>query len=115
MEQLFHYLSTPSGILVAIFTALLILYFMLKKLIKLALLVVLIFLGIAGYHYFKDPATMPQKMQQTLQDTKSKTEGVVDKGKSAYKKGRELYDKGKELSKTIDKLTGKEPPAAEPK
>ena len=115
MELFFHYLSTPSGILVAILATLLILYFMLKKLVKLALFVVLILLGIAGYHYFKDPATMPQKMQQTLHDAKAKTEGIVEKGKSAYQKSRELYDKGKELTKNIDKFTGKEQPTPEPK
>ena len=78
MEQVFHYLSTPAGILVAIFGALLILYFILKQLVKLALLVVLVLFGLAGYYYFQDPATMPQKMKQTLQGAKARTESAVE-------------------------------------
>jgi membrane protein implicated in regulation of membrane protease activity len=115
MEQVFHYLSTPAGILVAIFGALLILYFMLKKLVKLALLVVLVLFGLAGYYYFQDPATMPQKMKQTLQGARARTESAVEKGKGAYRTGREIYDKGKELSQTLDKLKGtpQQPPSPE--
>jgi len=117
MEQVFHYLSTPVGILVAIFGALLILYFMLKKLVKLALLVVLVLVGLAGYYYFQDPATMPQKMKQTLQGAKARTESVVAKGKGAYRTGRNIYDKGKELSQTLDRLKGapQQPPPPERK
>ena len=107
MEQVFHYLSTPVGILVAIFGALLILYFMLKKLVKLALLVVLVLFGLAGYYYFQDPATMPQKMKQTLQGAKTKTEHAVEKGKGAYRTGREIYGKGKELSQTSTNSRGR--------
>jgi hypothetical protein len=105
MEQLIHSLSTPAGILVALFGALLILYFILKKLVKLALVVVLIFFCMAGYHYFKDPATMPQKMKATLEDARVKADSAVAKGKSAYRQGRRIYEKGKDLSRAVDKLT----------
>lgn len=114
MEQLTHFLSTPAGILAALFGALLILYFILKKLVKLALVVVLILFCVAGYHYFKDPATMPQKMKKTLEDAKVKTESAVAKGKSAYRQGRQIYEKGKDLSRAVDKLTEKPQPQPPP-
>ncbi|PKN05579.1 MAG: hypothetical protein CVU74_00965 [Deltaproteobacteria bacterium HGW-Deltaproteobacteria-9] len=105
MDNLIHSLSAhPMIIIAVIFVGLLIVYFLFKQLLKLALLFLLILLAVGGYFYFKDPRKMPQNMMETLEKAKTETGKAVEKGKEAYSKGKAIAEKGKKLTEGMDNL-----------
>ena len=110
MDNLMQNLSAhPMIIIAVIFVGLLIVYFLFKQLLKLALLFLLILLAVGGYFYFKDPRKMPQNMMKTLEKAKTETGKAVEKGKEAYSKGKAIAEKGKKLTEGMDNLIiGKE-------
>jgi hypothetical protein len=104
MDDLMHYLSThPLAIMAVIFAALLLLYFLFKQLIKMALLMVIVLLGLGGYFYYKYPGHAWEHMKGTLQKAGTGAVGTVEKGKEVYKEGKKLLKEGKELSGNIKK------------
>jgi hypothetical protein len=99
----------PMMVIIVIFVGLLIVYFLFKQLLKLALLFFLILLAIGGYLYSKDPEKMPQNMMEALEKAKTQTVKAVDKGKEVYVKGKAIAEKGKKLTEGMDNLSiGKE-------
>jgi len=110
VDNIMHNLSgNPMIIIGIIFVGLLIVYFLFKQLLKLALLFLLILLGIGGYFYFKDPKKMPQNMMETLEKARTETVKAVEKSKEVYLKGKAITEKGKKLTEGMDNLSiGKE-------
>lgn len=99
----------PIMVIIISFIGLLIVYFLFKQLLKLALLFLMILLAIGGYYYFKDPEKMPQNMMETLEKAKTQTIKAVDKSKEVYVKGKAIAEKGRELTGGMDNiLIGKE-------
>jgi len=87
-----EYLSAHPAILtvLVIFAVVIILYFIFKQFIKLALVMLIIVIAAACYYYFQDPHKMSEK--------------VVEKSKSFYKDSKALIDKTKEMPGDINKL-----------
>ncbi len=115
MHGISDYISShPLAVMAGAFVALLLLYFLFKQLIKLALVLILISLAVGGYYYFKDPQKAPENMLQTLRDTRIKAGKALETGKQAYQQGKVMYEKGKELTKEagdlLKKNEGKEKP-----
>ena len=76
-------------------------YFIFKQFLNLSLVLLLIVLTGAGYHYYNNP----QKMSEDVQKLKS----GVEKGKSFYKDSKELIHKAAKLPGEINSLLkGKE-------
>jgi glucan phosphoethanolaminetransferase (alkaline phosphatase superfamily) len=99
----------PMIIIVVIFVGLLIVYFLFKQLLKLALLFFMILLAIGGYFYFKDPGKMSQNMMETLEKARTETVKAVEKSKEAYLMGKAITENGKKLTEGMDNLIiGKE-------
>ncbi|MEI8172848.1 MAG: hypothetical protein WCH07_05095 [Deltaproteobacteria bacterium] len=102
MDNLIQYVTAHQfTVWVGVFVALLIVYVIFKKLIKLALLLTLLLLAIGGYMYFKDPKRMPGNIQEALQKAKEKTVKVVETGKGVYDKGKAVAEKGVIYSKEL--------------
>lgn len=99
MDSLLQNLSSahPVVIIAVIFAGLLIVYFLFKQLVKLALLFLLILLVAGGYFYFKEPARMPRNMMETLEKAGTETGKAVEKGRDVYEKGKAVAEKGKEV------------------
>ncbi|PKN71564.1 MAG: hypothetical protein CVU54_00645 [Deltaproteobacteria bacterium HGW-Deltaproteobacteria-12] len=106
MDTIMEYLSAHPMILkgIVIFAAVIILYFIFKQFIKLALVLLIIVLAVAGYYYFQDPHKMPEKVKNSINSVKSGSDQVVEKSKSFYKDSQELIDKTKELPRDFNKL-----------
>jgi hypothetical protein len=111
-----YILSHQFAAMVMAFAALLIVYFLLKNLLKIALVIMLIAIAVGGYYYFKDPAKMPENIRQTILDTREKSGKVLEKGKQAYRKTKDLVEKGQVLSREAEELFKKkeEKPGKEP-
>jgi hypothetical protein len=89
------------------FAALLIVYFLFKSLIKLALILLIVAVAVGGYFYFKNPESSPANFRDAVEKAMTGAGKAVDQGKETFEKGRELVGKAKELLDTgIDK--GKE-------
>ncbi len=105
MDNLMQNLSAhPMIIIAVIFIGLLIVYFLFKQLLKLALLFLLILLAVSGYLYFKDPRKIPRNMMETLEKARTETGKAIEKGKEAYSKGKAIAEKGKKLAEGMDNL-----------
>lgn len=99
-----HFIQNMSGhpviVILCLFIGVLIIYFLFKQLLKVALVFVLILLAIGGYLYLKDPQKMPRNMAETLE----KAGKVVDRGKQVYEEGKAIAEKGKKLTEDMDNL-----------
>ncbi len=97
MSDIFRILSEhPLAAMTACFVLLLILYFISKKLIKLALVVLIVAIAIGGYYYFQHPAQRPADVNEALEKTRAGTSRAVEKGKDVLVKVREFFEKGYE-------------------
>jgi hypothetical protein len=98
MEGITHYLSAhPIALMALIFICLLILFFLFKQLLKLALVVALVLLAMAGYFYFQGT----KDLKGMIEKTKEQTVEAIDTGKKAYEKGKDLYRKSKDVTEGV--------------
>jgi len=111
MEKIISIASEYHLVAIAIgFVCLLLVYFLFKSLMKIALFVLIIVIAIGGYFYFQHPGERPVSMEDAVSKVKTDSGKVVEKGQDAWDKGKKLvgegrdaYEKGK---KTIE--SGKE-------
>ncbi|MGZ3578739.1 MAG: hypothetical protein ACXU98_06945 [Syntrophales bacterium] len=90
---------------VCIFVAIAIIYFLFKKLIKVALLLILIIIMLTGYAYFKESNRMPKSMHEALHEAKEETRTVVEKGRGVYETVMSIFDKRREpVTNYMDKI-----------
>ncbi|MGZ3594970.1 MAG: hypothetical protein ACXU9G_01130 [Syntrophales bacterium] len=90
---------------VCIFVAIAIIYFLFKKLIKVALLLILIIIMLTGYAYFKESNRMPKSMHEALHKAKEETRTVVEKGRGVYETVMSIFDKRREpVTNYMDKI-----------
>ncbi|MCG6536335.1 MAG: hypothetical protein L7F78_16940 [Syntrophales bacterium LBB04] len=101
---------------VCIFVAILIIFFLFKKVIKLALLFILVIIMLTGYAYFKGSNKMPGNIQDVLQKAKEQTRMVVEKGRGVYDDVMSIFDKRrKPVTDYIDKITEQDKEASKKK
>ena len=94
----------PLAAMAVCFAVLLILYFLIKSLIKLALILIIVAVAIGGYLYFQHPESRPANLKDAVEKARTGAGKAVDRGEEAYEKGKELLGKGKTvLDKGIDK------------
>ena len=86
----------PLAAMALCFVLLLVLYFICKRLIKLALVVLIAAIVIGGYFYFQYPDQRPADVTEALEKARAGTGRAVEKGKEAVDKSRELVGKGRE-------------------
>lgn len=94
INEIMDYVAThqfTAGI--CVFVGILIIYFLFKKLIKLALLFILVVIILTGYAYFKESGRMPRSMQEALHKAKVETRTVVEKGRGVYDSVKALFEK----------------------
>ena len=105
MEEIVRSVTEHPLVAMAVcFSALLLVYFMFKSLIKLALILLLVAVVIGGYFYFKYPESRPANLKDAVEQVRVGAGKAVDQGKSAYEKSKELVEKGRTaLDKGIDK------------
>jgi hypothetical protein len=89
--------DNPLVAVVACFAALLIVYFLFKSLIKLALILLIVAVVIGGYVYYKHPESRPADFKDAVEKAMTGAGKAVDQGKETYEKGKEIYQKGREL------------------
>ncbi len=109
MDTLIAWLSTHNIVLMLVIAvAVMIAYFIFKRLIKLALLCSLAALGVAGYFYLKQPGRTWKDVDEAWRKTRTSTVKVVETGRKTYEKGKDVYEKGMKFSDSLDSLMGKE-------
>ena len=106
MGSITEYLSAHPAIitLLIVFVIILILYFVFRQFIKLALIMLMIVLAVAGYFYFQNPDKMAERIKLTADTIKAGTIEIVEKSKSFFKDSKELIDKTKEVPGDVNKL-----------
>ncbi len=86
----------PLTAMAVCFAILLIGYFMLKGLIKMALILIIVTVAIGGYLYFQHPEYRPTNLTDAVEKVRTGTVKAMDKGKEIYEKRKELLNRGKE-------------------
>lgn len=84
----------PLVAMAVCFAVLLIVYFLFKRLIKLALILIIVAVAIGGYLYFQYPKSRPANLKDTVEKVRTGAGKAVDQGKEAYEKGKEWVNKG---------------------
>lgn len=110
MEGIINYITThqfTAG--VCGFVAIIIIFFLLKKFVKLALVFILALIIFIGYLFFTDPNLTLKDVKGTMKKAKEETGSFVDKGRGAYDSMKGIYKKGEKLvTKDVDKMVGED-------
>ena len=106
MDAITGYISAHPAVLVIIVISIiiLILHFIFKNLIRLALIMLFILLAASGYYYFKDPDKMPEKIEKSINMMKSGINEIVDKGTSFRNDTKKLFKESKDMPGEVGKL-----------
>ncbi|MHB8137179.1 MAG: hypothetical protein ACYDGO_02165 [Smithellaceae bacterium] len=100
-----YFLANPAAFtLLAIFVVVLILYFILSKLIKLAIVFLIVVLLVGGAYLFKDPSTTSDKIKQSVETFKTGGGAIGDKFSHFWQDTKELAGKAKKVPGEINKL-----------
>ena len=75
------------------FAVMLILYFLLKSLIRLTLILVMVSMAIAGYFYLRYPEYRLADLKDAVQKAQTAAFKAVDWGKNVYERGKERLDR----------------------
>jgi len=97
----------PLVVMAVCFAVLMIVYFLFKSLIKLALILIIVAVAIGGYFYFQHPESRPANFKEAVEKARTGAGKAMDQGKEAYEKGKELVDKGKEAYEKGKELVDK--------
>jgi hypothetical protein len=108
MEEIVRSVTEHPLVAMAVcFSALLLVYFLFKSMIKLALILILVAVVIGGYFYFRHPGSKPANLKDAVEKVRVEAGKAVDQGKGAYEKSKELVGKGKDAlekgSEWVDK------------
>ena len=91
LNNFIEYLSgQPIALIAFSMIVLIIVYFIVKKLLKLALIFGLVLIALFGFYYYKAPGEFPGDVKGTMQSVREKTGEIVEKGKTVYQKGKEI-------------------------
>ncbi|HOJ51555.1 MAG TPA: hypothetical protein PLT64_02440 [Syntrophales bacterium] len=106
MESIFEFIHTHQAAVIAVvILALIVVYFLIKNLVKLAMVAILILVLVGTYFFLTAPKKSPSDLIRAWQKMKGETVTVVEKGKAAVKTGQEVLKKGQEISQgVVDKL-----------
>jgi len=97
--------SNPAAFtLLAIVIALFILYSIIQKMLKLAVVVMFVILIFGGVYLFKDPASAPDKIKQSVTAFKTGSEAIHDKFSSLWSDAKELGGKIKKTPGDLNKM-----------
>lgn len=85
-----YIMDNPVALVIAAALALLIVYFIIQKLLKLALICGLVLVALFGYYYITAPEEFPERVVETVQEVKTRTGGLVETGKVILEKGKKI-------------------------
>ncbi len=105
MDDIIKYITSQQFIIgVCVFVAILIIFFLFKKFLKLVLLFILVLIIFGGYLCFKEPEKMPKSLSETMQKAKESTRSVVEKGRGVYDSVKGVYKKAEKMvTRDLDK------------
>lgn len=102
MESLLSYVHTHQfAVIATVIIALIAIYFLLKNLVKLALITVVILIVVGAYFYLTAPKKSPHDIIRAWKKVKGDTVSVVEKGKTVLNKGKEIVKKGEKVSQDV--------------
>lgn len=99
-----YFQANPAAFtMLAIFLVVMILYFILSKLVKLAIIVFLVVLLGGGAYLFKDPTSMPDKIKISIETFKAGGEAIGNKLSRFWQDTAEIGGKIAEFPREINK------------
>ena len=100
-----YFSANPAAFtLITICVVILMLFFILKKFLKLTIVFLFIVLLAIGVYFFKDPASMPDKIKQSVENFKSGGEKIGDTFSNFFDDTKRLTSKAKEVPSDLNKL-----------
>lgn len=100
-----YFASNPAAFtLLALFVVIVVLYSIVQKMIKLAIVVAFVILLSGGVFLFKDPGSMPDKIKQSVATFKEGSAAISDKFRSLWSDTKELGGKMKKVPGDLNKM-----------
>ncbi|MCK9274217.1 MAG: hypothetical protein M0P57_03915 [Syntrophales bacterium] len=94
MNSLIDFMQeNPYAVMIIALIALLALYFLLKKVMKLFLILGILLLVVAGYYYYKAPEKFPVTIQSTVKEVKDHSGKLLEKSREMIKAGKQYVHK----------------------
>jgi hypothetical protein len=105
VEALTRYLADNPVIAgLIVLSAIVVLYFLMKKILKYALISLAVFVILMGYSYYRAPEEFPDRVKTNISEIRERSGDVFDKGREALDRGKgvtgmveRMIEKGKEL------------------
>ncbi|MDD5476072.1 MAG: hypothetical protein PHU03_06120 [Syntrophales bacterium] len=98
MENMLRYLvDNPLMALLVILSAGIVFFFLLKKILKYALISLAVFMVLAGYSYYKAPEEFPERFKSNLSEIRDRSGDVVEKGRDIAETVDKMVEKGRDL------------------
>lgn len=93
MDSFVNYiLSHPIALIILAVVTLLLVYFVVKGLLKLMLITGLVLIALCGYYYYKAPDEFPGNLREMASQVGDHGEGMIESGKKIIEKGKTLVD-----------------------
>lgn len=105
MEALTRYLADNPVIAgLIVLSAAIVFYFLIKKILKYALISLAVFILLMGYSYYKAPEEFPDRVKSNISELRERSGDVIEKGKGVLEKRQgvtdtveRMFEKGREL------------------
>jgi hypothetical protein len=106
METIMDYFkANPAAFtLLSLAVVIVVLYSILQKMIKLAIVVVFLVLISGGVYFFKDPGTIPDKIKTSVETFKNGSEAISDKFSNLWSDMKDLGGKMKKVPGDLNKM-----------
>jgi ABC-type transport system involved in cytochrome bd biosynthesis fused ATPase/permease subunit len=89
MNSFCEYLSHPAVLIILGIVLLVILFYLIKTFLRAIIVSILIlFLSVAGYHFYHAEGKFNERMRQSLLETKAQVGGWIEKGKGLIYSGK---------------------------
>lgn len=110
VETLWRYfLENPVMAAVILLSAGVVMYFVIKKILKYALISLFVFVALSGISYYRAPDEFPDTFRSNLEEIHERGGDAVEKGKAALDRGQRfalfmdrMVEKWNELSSRSD-------------
>ncbi|MCX7816043.1 MAG: hypothetical protein N2317_00845 [Syntrophales bacterium] len=105
MESLWFGFTTHQIAVIAVLgVALLVIYFLVKSLFRLAFFLILILVCVGGYFYITAPKKSPADVMKVWESTRKQASDLVEVGKKAVDTGKVMIEKGKKVAENLEKI-----------
>ncbi len=103
MDSFLNFLFHPATLAILCLLLLVLMYYLVKTFFRIVVIAILvIFFGLAGYHYYRAEGNFNQRLRTSLLETKGQVGGWIDHGKAWLYWGKKKINEHRQHEETKD-------------